>query len=38
MIREIKESVGYFDNKLIQLAQVLSDSKGLDQKLSQVKI
>lgn len=38
MVREIKEGVGYFDDKLIQLAQVLSDSKGLDQKLAQVKI
>lgn len=38
MVREIKEGVGYFDDKLIQLAQVLSDSKGLDEKLAQVKI
>jgi vacuolar-type H+-ATPase subunit I/STV1 len=38
MVREIKEGVGYLDDKLIQLAQALSDSKGLDQKLAQVKI
>jgi hypothetical protein len=38
MVREIKKGVGYFDDKLIQLSQVLADSKGLDEKLAKVKI